>query len=316
MDCVYKIYITDDFKEKRPEYQRKFDYCYSSLCKVLEFTEEEKKKEKKVEELKNDSSDSKEYTKYKFKFMRMCAPSEIQIREMLDDILNYYKKYFAFNDNDEKIHTIEITVNCHKYDKFEFAHTQGSCISIWYFSILNSLFSQAKELYKVKELNDVVCSVWRDSTKDIFINEIRYVMAHEMFHALTWELIKSEPLEEMAAEYFALSYINDFCNATGQSQTHLFLRGRYSEEDKEKGEFQGLNADISKFKRNDDKNVLLDGDTDYYGGTMMLAYALMTKKMYKENPYYVKIFEAVQESDYQSILKELVEFRDKLIGVK
>ena len=298
MDYTYKIYVYDEIKKNM------FDYCYASLCKVLEDTEDVKVKD----DAKIDSNYPDSYTKNKFKLMRMCAPDEIQIQEMIDDILQYYENYFAFKDNKKKINTIEITVNCHKFSKDEFADANGSCIEIWYFSIFNSLFSQTKN--SGDELKDVVGRVWKDSTKDIFVNQIRYVMAHELFHALNWGEIKSGTLEEMAAEYFALSYINDFCNSTGQSQSHLVLRGKYSAKNKENGEYQVFKKDIRNFHRGNDEDGIQNGD--YYGGAILLSYAFMTKKMYKENPYYLKIFEAVQESDCRSILGELVELSKQL----
>ena len=296
MKCTYKFYVYDELKE------RVFDYCPVGLYRVLEDTEIVK-----VKEGKEDSNKSEVYTRNKFKLIRMCAPNEIEIREMVYDIMQYYDEYFALKDNDEKKLEVEIHINCHKYAKNKYGCCLGEKIEIWYFSILNDLFLHAKITAK-DLLKDVVEKCWRYTTKEVFINQLRYVMAHELFRALHWNKIKSEPLSVMLAEYFALSYINDFCNATERNQYSLVLRGRFTEKNKENGEIVGLKKDIECFVRSNNENCLQEGD--YYGGTVLLAYGLKEKKLGKDNPYYARIFDAKQVNDYQNILRELIELRN------
>ena len=85
MKCTYKFMIYDVTKEKQ------FDYCQASFNKVLDWAEVEKLKDKEDK----DTSNPNLYTKAKFELLRACAPDEVQMKEMLDDIVQYYEKYTA-----------------------------------------------------------------------------------------------------------------------------------------------------------------------------------------------------------------------------
>ena len=146
MKCTYKFMIYDVTKEKM------FDYCQSSFNKVLDWAEAEKLKDNQDIETSNPYV----YTKSKFDLLRACAPDEVQMKEMMDDIVQYYQKYFAMEDSAEDEKEIEICINCHKYAKYEYGSSAGSTIDIWYFSIINALFAQANIYGQKYNLHQIV----------------------------------------------------------------------------------------------------------------------------------------------------------------
>lgn len=301
MKCTYKFMIYDVTKEKM------FDYCQSSFNKVLDWAEAEKLKDNQDIETSNPYV----YTKSKFDLLRACAPDEVQMKEMMDDIVQYYQKYFAMEDSAEDEKEIEICINCHKYAKYEYGSSAGSTIDIWYFSIINALFAQANIYGQKYNLHQIVSNIWKDSTKDIFYDQWRYVMAHELFHVFSAKVkdhsIQCGVLEEIAAEYFALSYINDFCNAVGHKKSHLVLRGIYSEENKKSGEVLGLKKSIKDFVREEaESGVCVE---DYFGGVLLLAHGIKNGTMGKDNPYLKKIYDAMQKNESKNALIELIELK-------
>ena len=306
MKCTYKFMIYDVTKEKQ------FDYCQASFNKVLDWAEVEKLKDKEDK----DTSNPNLYTKAKFELLRACAPDEVQMKEMLDDIVQYYEKYFAMEESVEDEKEIEICINCHKYAKYEYGSSAGSTVDIWYFSVLNALFAQANIYGQKYNLHQIVSNVWKDSTKDIFCNQWRYVMAHELFHVFCSKVkdhsIQRGVLEEIAAEYFALSYINDFCNAVGQNKSHLVLRGTFSEENKKSGDVLGLKKSIKEFVREEaESGVCVE---DYFGGALLLALGIKNGTMGKDNPYFKKIYDAMHNNESKTALIELIELKKDFLN--
>ena len=292
------ILTIQDIEEKAS-----YDYSIPVICKTIDQRESNAKNEK-----------SSKYSKDLKKIMKMCAPDENELKEYIEDILTYYEDNYMSNlirdklirDKIEKELILKVEVVLHKRIKGEMADQRGEYIYVSYFSVLDSLIDKGKCKYNVKGDDKqtleykLVSGLWRDLTGPLFRMELRYILAHEIFHLMQYKDYNKKfeqytIMDEVFAEYFALSYINEFCNAVNFSgKDNLWLReylgdsASFSEDEKKSGNI-GKNL----------KNVaLFPDDTDgYYAGALLMALAIKDLAVsngsgacFGDYSYFVKIY--------------------------
>lgn len=337
MKTDIKLTIVDSKNEEKV-----YDYCKPMVEKVVD--EVNKKEQENVTvELERRSK----YSKDKQNIVKLCAPSEIELMDMVEDIIEYYKENFKLGNSSEETAEINIEINGHTYKRDEYASCRGGLVMVYYVDIINILLEHCKWMlnkYEKKNPSDkakftkeqILVKLFYESTKEhyfksLFLNQLRYFLAHEIFHALHDYEFKVEKRKfdignnsenimcEVFAEFFAMSYINDFCNKTQcDYKDWLYVRDwhdengtgysvLYKEEEKNDGVIpEAIKSIAGLFARNN-VNTLLNSD-DYYGGCTMVALAIKDKasRFGKDFGLYRVLYDDVLKGRSDEALEKLI----------
>lgn len=336
MKTDIKLTIVDSKNEEKV-----YDYCKPMVEKVVD---EVNKKEQENMTVKSERQSK--YSEDKLNIVKMCAPSEIELRDMVEDIIEYYKENFKLGDISEETAEINIEVNGHTYKRDEAASWSG-IVKVYYMDIINTLLEHCKwmlDKYEKDNLGDkkeftreyILVKLFYEYTnesyfKSLFLNQLRYFLAHEIFHALHNYEFKVEKTEfdagnnsenimcEVFAEFFAMSYINDFCNKTQcDYKDWLYVRDwqfgnvtddstLYKEEEKNDGVIPEAIKNIAGLFTRNNVNTLLNSD-DYYGGCTMVALAIKNKakRFGKDFALYKELYNDVLKGRSDEALKKLI----------
>lgn len=327
-----KLTIVDSKNEEKV-----YDYCKPMVEKVVDEVNK-----KAQENVTVESERRSHYSEDKQNIVKLCAPSEIELRDMVEDIIEYYKENFKLGDISEEIAEINIEVNGHTYKRDEAASWSGP-VKVYYMDIINTLLEHCKWMlnkYEEKNPSDkgkftreyILVKLFYEYInesyfKSLFLNQLRYFLAHEIFHALHNYEFKVEKRKfnignnsenimcEVFAEFFAISYINDFCNKTQcDYKGWLYVRDNgagysvlYEEEEKNEGVIpEAIKKIAESFIRNNVNDPL--DTSDYYGGSTMVALAIKdkAKRFGKDFALYQVLYDDVLEGRSDVALKKLI----------
>lgn len=272
----------------------------------------------------------------KFTYMESVTPDEAKIRNIVQDIIDYYNQNFAYSES-EKVYDINLRFYFKVAARYAYGDLVGDVIRVFckkFVSGENYKRIQALELNKLYP------------AEEYFTNSLRFLLAHEMFHYFhdieykekhgrTFSTLPTTTshadlingiLAESFADYFARCYLRDtlpaddnvrFNHIVGEDvkQARLFGIGRKALLDKYFSEpeikqdrdlFEKLKS-AGEISKNEQLNGMMWAD---YGGAFILHRRGLKKnaqgRALKE---YADVFEAMLNNDKEEALKLMLEYK-------
>lgn len=289
------------------------------------------------ENLKKVFSELKEgKNKEKFTYMESGTPDETEIRNIVQDIIDYYNQYFAYSESEK-----EYDVNIRFYFKVDSNTCNGDLVG-------DTIRVFCKKFVFNSESNIIIKRISTYPPEEYFTNSLRLLLAHELFHFFhdmeykekhgrTFSTVPTTEsdaniingiLAESFADYFAICYMRDFLPAEDNvrfnhiigedvAQGRLFGIGRKALLDKYYSE-QEINQDRDLFEKLKTAGKIAKKENlhgiiwpDYGGAYILLARGRKNKAKGRALKEYADVFEAMMNNSKEEALKKMLEYKDE-----
>lgn len=292
------------------------DYCIPMLHRVIDGIQTNAKDER-----------TSKYSKDKKKIVKLCAPTEFELKEFAEDIIDYYIRNFAINTVDYDIE-IDFIIHVHKEFKNEDGSAKGKTINLNFINYINDMIRNSEYSIVDDKIHTIelqyVERLWKYDTKSVFSNQIRYTMAHEIYHVMhKMDLQHSDSkasfadqhaIPEIFAEYFAICYISDFLNGVVDKTDRAVaadLCGRariYKDSTNNKNmPSRNLIENAKRFTRTDTQKLLQS--EDYYGGELLAALAVKDccENFGNKYDFYIELYNDYKEGNKNEALQKIID---------
>ena len=300
--------------------QVKFDYCKPVVDWIVDGKESSSNNKEELDAL----SDQK-------RIIKACAPTQIELREYVEDIIQYYKSNFATSDLPYDF-GLEITIVADKeFENDDIAYSNGKKIEISYWSILNAgmlyssdIYDDYKEHgYNTRECYCVSPENWGYNTKNMFQFQIRYTLAHEIYHVIqNYEFSKAgardildneDVLPEILATYFAICYINELSNLIA-GEVKLCAISRFTRQlIEEKAIGRDFINNVKGFVKVDSEEGLQDNGSDYKGGDLLAALAIKDGcEKFGQYYFYKELYNDFLDGEPKKAIQSLIDRKGEI----
>lgn len=295
----------------------KFDYCKPVVDRIVDEIKSKAKNEKKAK-----------YSQNIKRIIKGCAPTQIELREYAEQIIQYYIDNFSILDLGYDDVSMKLEIITHKYELDPYGVHLGKIIrkddihnvSIYinYMTILNNMIQNEYNTSKLDK--EYYCvSIWKDKTKNKFLLNLRYEMAREICSWMqAYEFSKKgitiisdhgKLLGKILAEYFAFCYINEFIYSVGIDEEKLdYTFGK----DYKKGKIKyGFLEAAHKFT-NDPYGDMRD--SAHYGGELLAALAIKDgcENFGNKYDFYRKLYEDFLKEEYRKGIQRLIDRKGEI----
>ena len=296
----------------------KFDYCKPVVDWIVDGKESTSKKKEVLDALFDQK-----------RIIKACAPTQIELKEYAEDIIQYYKSNFATSDLPYDF-GLEITIVADKaFQNGDIARFDGKRVEISYWSILNGMLHSWKRYDDYKEkgcTREKYCvsqdyDSWKYDTKNVFQFQIRHTLAHEIYHVIQdYEFSKAgarniwnneHVLPEILATYFAICYINELSNliAGGVNLCAIStFTGQLIEEKKIGGFFRDNAKEFVKVDSNEGLQA-----SDYNGGDLLAALAIKDGcGNFGQYYFYKELYKYFLNGEPKKAIQELIDRKGEI----